>query len=559
MVPSHRPLLEGKGGMSRRLGALSWWLPSSSISSLSFLVGGVPSTAAVAQHRRTTSVRTYLSRARWAHIVSGLEAKAQQGGGNDDNDTSPDDHAAPPTLLDRLQEGVGLQFVRAHVCSPARGSSPTPTPSDLCNNFHATLAPVADSSSHSRRDRIQRWGSGGGGGNPKGLDSTFLYAVLDNGKHPLATDDDYQRSIWICPGARGRLLGETEHRQARKKDGNEVRWYLEFRDPVSRRLTRLYYHDPDRNHNPANSLRFCLSRAQLADHLRSLEAVDTKVVVGDHRPAPSSSGADDDGGGSTSAADVPSTSEIPPDATPAEQLWSGLRDVSWRDALRNDAVASDSLARLADFLDDERQRGNVVYPPQSQIFEALNACPIENVRVVIVGQDPYHGPGQAHGLAFSVSPGVPPPPSLRNVLRELANDIGDLGDLSDDESPAPRHGCLTGWAQQGVLLLNDVLTVRQGEAGSHARQGWEDFTNAVLHVLLQRNNDRPLVWLLWGNPAQKKAGVIDETRHIVIRTSHPSPLGATKTSSPFLGSKCFSRANAALIELGHDPINWNRR
>jgi uracil-DNA glycosylase len=210
-----------------------------------------------------------------------------------------------------------------------------------------------------------------------------------------------------------------------------------------------------------------------------------------------------------------------------------------------DALSSDSFQQLASFLQEEQANGVTVYPPLQEIFTAFNLCPLEKVKVVIVGQDPYHGPGQGHGLAFSVRKGLKPPPSLQNVFREVMADVGIA---------EPSHGNLEHWGREGVLLLNTVLSVRRGEANSHAKRGWEDFTDCVIKELNEHHEG--LVFLLWGNPAAKKAGNIDP-KHTVIRTSHPSPLGATKTSTPFLGSRCFSRTNAALALMGKDPIDWN--
>ena len=191
--------------------------------------------------------------------------------------------------------------------------------------------------------------------------------------------------------------------------------------------------------------------------------------------------------------------------------------------------------------------GATIYPPPQDIFSAFNLCTLEKVKVVIVGQDPYHGIGQGHGLAFSVRKDVPNPPSLRNIFKEAMSDVG----IDDPKNT----GNLEGWAKQGVLLLNTVLTVRRGEANSHAKWGWEQFTDEVIKTINEKNES--FVFLLWGSPAHKKAKKVDESKHTVIRTSHPSPLGATKTASPFLSSKCFSRANKALIAYGKEPIDWN--
>ena len=230
---------------------------------------------------------------------------------------------------------------------------------------------------------------------------------------------------------------------------------------------------------------------------------------------------------------------------PVERLDACLKDVGWRNALA-DVMHSNEFRELAHFIHNERLQGNVVYPPEDEVFAALNLCPLDAVKAVIVGQDPYHGPGQGHGLSFSVRPGVRPPPSLLNIFKEAQADVG---------IDRPISGHLSCWAEQGVLLLNSVLTVRAGEANSHAKRGWEQFTDVIIKKLSDEKKD--LVFLLWGKPAQLKASSVDETRHTMIRTSHPSPLGATKTNAPFLGSRCFSRTNSALEAAGKDPIDWN--
>lgn len=197
---------------------------------------------------------------------------------------------------------------------------------------------------------------------------------------------------------------------------------------------------------------------------------------------------------------------------------------------------------LQGFVATERATGPV-YPPPDQVFAALHLTPFASVRVVILGQDPYHGPGQAHGLAFSVRPGVPPPPSLANIFRELETDLG---------MPPPNHGSLRSWAEQGVLLLNATLTVRGGAAGSHQRKGWEIFTDEVLRVV----NDKPetVVFLLWGSMARSKKPLIDTSRHVIIESPHPSPLSAHRG---FFGSRPFSRTNHALVAAGREPIDWS--
>ncbi|MEA5468988.1 uracil-DNA glycosylase [Spirulina sp. 06S082] len=182
-----------------------------------------------------------------------------------------------------------------------------------------------------------------------------------------------------------------------------------------------------------------------------------------------------------------------------------------------------------------------IYPPLDQVFAAFEYAAFEDVKVLLLGQDPYHGEGQAHGLSFSVRSGVKIPPSLRNIFKELNSDIG---------CDIPQEGCLTDWAKQGILLLNAVLTVRKKEAASHASQGWETFTDAIIRKLSDRQ--KPLVFLLWGGYARKKAKLIDIKRHIIIESAHPSPLSAKK----FLGTRPFSQVNEALQKLGYSPINW---
>lgn len=229
---------------------------------------------------------------------------------------------------------------------------------------------------------------------------------------------------------------------------------------------------------------------------------------------------------------------------------------TWRQALSR-YTSSPAFARTATFVASERSK-HTVFPPPADTFTALNWTPLSDVKIVIVGQDPYHGPSQAHGLSFSVRKGVVIPPSLRNIYKELSNDP-NVSNFPNARG-MPRHGYLEKWAKQGVLLLNNVLTVRKGEAHSHKKKaGWETFTDQVIRVLAKREDG--LVFLLWGKPASEKAtniiGTVRNNNHVVIKTSHPSPLGATKTNSPFMGSKCFSRANEALVEMGHEPIDWN--
>jgi uracil-DNA glycosylase len=201
------------------------------------------------------------------------------------------------------------------------------------------------------------------------------------------------------------------------------------------------------------------------------------------------------------------------------------------------------MAALKSFLETEKQAGKRIFPKGAEWFHALDATPLEHVRVVILGQDPYHGEGQAHGLCFSVQKGVPPPPSLVNIYKELKTDVG--------VSP-PGHGNLEAWAKQGVLLLNSVLTVEAGRAASHAGKGWEKFTDAIMREV--NALPHPVVFILWGNYAQKKAGFVDETKHLVIKSVHPSPLSA---HNGFFGSKPFSRANEFLIAQGLQAVDWN--
>ncbi|WP_207951975.1 uracil-DNA glycosylase [Pseudomaricurvus alcaniphilus] len=197
---------------------------------------------------------------------------------------------------------------------------------------------------------------------------------------------------------------------------------------------------------------------------------------------------------------------------------------------------------LKQFLQAQKQSGKTVYPPGSQIFAALDSTPLDRVKVVILGQDPYHGPGQAHGLCFSVPSGIRIPPSLRNVYKEIQRDLGFA---------IPDHGCLQHWAEQGVLLLNATLTVEAGRAGSHQGRGWEEFTDRVVALLNTRREG--LVFMLWGSYAQKKGRIIDRSRHCVLESPHPSPLSAHRG---FLGNGHFSQANAYLQERGETPIDW---
>lgn len=212
---------------------------------------------------------------------------------------------------------------------------------------------------------------------------------------------------------------------------------------------------------------------------------------------------------------------------------------SWQDALGKE-LEKPYFTRLESFVEEERARGPV-YPPREEVFAALDATPYENVKVLVLGQDPYHGAGQGHGLCFSVRPGVRTPPSLRNIFKELRDDLGH---------PVPDNGYLMPWAEQGVLLLNAVLTVRESEANSHKGQGWEEFTDAVIRAVAERPD--PAVFVLWGAYARKKLPLIDTARHVVVQGAHPSPLSAKK----FFGSRPFSQIDAAVAAHGHAPIDW---
>ncbi|MDT8428212.1 MAG: uracil-DNA glycosylase [Pseudomonadales bacterium] len=200
------------------------------------------------------------------------------------------------------------------------------------------------------------------------------------------------------------------------------------------------------------------------------------------------------------------------------------------------------MQSLKNFLLDQKHKGKTIYPAGGQIFSALDSTPFEQVRVVILGQDPYHGPGQAHGLCFSVKPGVEIPPSLRNIYKEISADLG---------LPIPQHGFLQSWAEQGVLLLNSVLTVEAGKAASHQGKGWEIFTDKVIAVLNEKREH--LVFMLWGSYAQKKGAFIDRKRHLVLTSPHPSPLSASRG---FFGNQHFSRTNTYLQTHGQEPVDW---
>jgi len=216
-------------------------------------------------------------------------------------------------------------------------------------------------------------------------------------------------------------------------------------------------------------------------------------------------------------------------------------DPSWLTVL-GDEFEKPYMTGLRQFLLEEKQKGKTLFPPGGQIFYALDHTPFEKVKVVILGQDPYHGPGQAHGLCFSVQPGVAPPPSLLNIYKELETDLN---------LTAPGHGCLSSWADQGVLLLNSVLTVEAHKAGSHQGRGWETFTDRVVRELEERREH--LVFILWGSYARKKGSFIRRDRHLVIESPHPSPLSSYRG---FFGSRPFSRTNTYLEQTGQSPVEW---
>jgi uracil-DNA glycosylase len=216
-------------------------------------------------------------------------------------------------------------------------------------------------------------------------------------------------------------------------------------------------------------------------------------------------------------------------------------EAGWKHALREE-FDKPYMQELSEFLRQEKAAGKEIYPPGALIFNALDSTPLDRVKVVIIGQDPYHGPGQAHGLCFSVQPGEATPPSLLNIYKELKRDLNiDIA----------THGCLQHWAEQGVLLLNTSLTVERGNAGAHAGKGWQHFTDRVIEVVSEQ---RPhLVFLLWGKHAQSKERLIDPTKHLILRSPHPSPLSAHRG---FIGNGHFSRSNKFLAQHSLTPIDW---
>lgn len=213
---------------------------------------------------------------------------------------------------------------------------------------------------------------------------------------------------------------------------------------------------------------------------------------------------------------------------------------NWEELFRQEEQ-KEYYRKLMQFLDEEYAQ-KTIYPPREDVFTCFTSCPLQDVKVVILGQDPYHQPQQAHGLCFSVKKGVPVPRSLKNIYRELKDDLG---------VDAPPHGCLLEWARQGVFLMNTVMTVREGEAYSHNKKGWEVFTDTVISVLNEQ--EQGIVFVLWGNHAQKKARLITGAQHRIIQSAHPSPLSASRG---FFGSKPFSTINTCLKKLGRTPIDW---
>lgn len=234
----------------------------------------------------------------------------------------------------------------------------------------------------------------------------------------------------------------------------------------------------------------------------------------------------------------PATEELPPLPPGIPGLPPDL-DPSWLAALSAE-TRKPYWAELVKFIIEERKT-QTVFPPAADVFNAFRYTPLDKVKVLLLGQDPYHGPGQAHGLCFSVKPGVTPPPSLRNIYKELESDLG---------IPPVKHGYLAEWAKRGVLMLNACMTVRRGQANSHAGKGWEKFTDAAIRAV----NDQPrtVVFLLWGAYAQKKIPLIDQKKHVVVKSAHPSPF----SEHLFFGTKPFSKINAALTAAGEEPIDW---
>lgn len=231
--------------------------------------------------------------------------------------------------------------------------------------------------------------------------------------------------------------------------------------------------------------------------------------------------------------------------------WSRAFDnmePSWKAAM-GQYLNKGKQERLSSFLEREEAAGKIVYPPPADVFSFMESCPLDKVKVVIVGQDPYHQPGQAHGMCFSVRKGVQVPPSLRNILKEIKQDAN----LEPPVNGTASHGHLGRWSAQGVLLLNTCLTVRKAEPLSHKGKGWEDFTDEIIRQCCKRDG---LVYLCWGKEAQNKCASVNRARNLVVSSSHPSPLGAYKTAAPFMGSGSFSRCNTYLVQRDKQPIDW---
>jgi uracil-DNA glycosylase len=261
-------------------------------------------------------------------------------------------------------------------------------------------------------------------------------------------------------------------------------------------------------------------------------------------PSDSPSGIPSDGPSgspSESPATEPSSQPANPPGVASPRVDPRLES-GWKAAL-SEEFGKPYFVQIKSYLLDEKQKGHDVYPPASQIFKAFDAAPFDQVRVVILGQDPYHGPGQAHGLSFSVPAGIQHPPSLRNILKEVRDDTG---------APIPVSGNLESWANQGVLLLNAVLTVRASQPASHANIGWMTFTDAAIQRLSAWREG--IVFMLWGKFAQQKRTLIDQSKHLVLQSVHPSPLSA---HNGFFGCRHFSQANAWLEQRGQRPVNWN--
>ncbi|KAG5507583.1 hypothetical protein JKF63_06532 [Porcisia hertigi] len=272
------------------------------------------------------------------------------------------------------------------------------------------------------------------------------------------------------------------------------------------------------------------------------------VVAGARRASRSATEATKAAATATLGASCATASPLSPSAISSHWLASLITNPEWRDFLvpvTSDSWRSGAFLHIERFLDTEKKNGKVILPPTADIFNAFNSCPFRDLKVVLLGQDPYHDLHQAHGLCFSVLPGVPLPPSLRNMYKELSSDIAGF--------QAPKHGYLQSWSEQGMLMLNATLTVEAHKANSHSQaSGWSVFTDAVIEHLSRHHPNR-LVFLLWGSYARKKKQLIDTRRHIVLESVHPSPLSASRG---WFGCRCFSACNEALLSVGHPPMQW---